>query len=68
MKMNRPIHFNNQDKYNLLEEDFCISEDIVEIIDQVMPEIVLKKDTKKDINLLTAELKKCQFVKDMLRP
>ena len=76
LKMDTPIHFNNQAKYNLLEEDFCEIDEIVEIAAEIISEIVmdpqiskdevteekieivLKQGSKKDINLLTEELKK----------
>jgi hypothetical protein len=70
LKMNTPIHFNNQDKYNLVDDDFCktdevektIAENICEInADEVIKDTVetaLKGSSKKDINLLTDELKR----------
>ena len=80
LKMDTPIHFNNQAKYNLLEEDFCETKDAVKAVIEVIPEVIpvvvvkpeiqkyepikdkvgidLKKSPKKDINLLTEDLKK----------
>lgn len=76
LKMDTPIHFNNKAKYNLVEEDFCKTNDVVKITSENIPEVVVKPEinnyevikdkdeaileisSKKDINLLTEELKK----------
>jgi len=76
LKMNTPIHFDNKAKYNLMEEDFCKIDDIVEIAAEIISEIVIEpkisheevikekveslliQGHKKDVNLLTEELKK----------
>ena len=72
LKMDTPIHFNNKAKYNLVDEDFFKIDDIVEIAAEAItiPEInqeevvnekvetVLKQSPKKDIKLVTEELKK----------
>jgi hypothetical protein len=76
LKIDTPIHFNNQAKYNLVEEDFYKTDDVVEIAAEDIPEVpmksevkmdeaikdkgetILKQSSKKDVNLLTEELKK----------
>ena len=76
LKMDTPIHFNNHAKYNLVEKDYYKTDDVVKIVTEVIPEVVvkpeinkdeaieekvetvIKESSKKDINLLTEELKK----------
>jgi hypothetical protein len=51
LKMDTPIHFNNQAKYNLLEEDFYKTEDVVNMVTEDKSDVVVKSEINLVIQL-----------------
>ena len=47
LKMDTPIHYNNQAKYNLVDDDFCKIEDVVKTVTEVVSEVPMKPEINK---------------------